>query len=101
MCHTIMNMHQPFRLHGKRALVTGGASGIGEQVCRVFSAAGASVVVADINLGQAQALAAQLPDAVALSCDVTNEESVRAAFGSLDRMDVLVKNAVIGRGGCV
>ena len=39
----------PFRLDGKRALVTGGASGIGEAICRVFTEAGASVLIADIN----------------------------------------------------
>lgn len=89
-------MHQPFRLEGKRALVTGGASGIGEQICRVFSNAGASIVVADIDRSRAEGLAAQLKDAVALECDVTSEESVRTALGSLDRLDILVNNAGIG-----
>ena len=42
-------MPVPFRLDGRRALVTGGASGIGEAVCRVLAAAGALVTIADID----------------------------------------------------
>ena len=86
----------PFRLDGRRAFVTGGASGIGEAVCRVFSRAGASVTVADIALDRAQALAAELPNASAVACDVTDEVSVREAFAGMDRLDVLVNNAGIG-----
>jgi 2-keto-3-deoxy-L-fuconate dehydrogenase len=86
----------PFRLDGKRALVTGGASGIGEAVCRVFSEAGASVIVADINKTQAEALATQLPNGSAVECDITDEGSVKTAFASLDRLDILVNNAGIG-----
>jgi 2-keto-3-deoxy-L-fuconate dehydrogenase len=86
----------PFRLDGKRALVTGGASGIGEAVCRVFSEAGASVIVADINKTQAEALATQLPNGSPVECDITDEGSVKTAFASLDRLDILVNNAGIG-----
>lgn len=89
-------MRQPFRLDGKRALVTGGASGIGEAICRTFSAAGASVFVSDINKPAAEALASQLPDATAVPCDVTDETSVKNAFASLPGLDVLVNNAGIG-----
>jgi NAD(P)-dependent dehydrogenase (short-subunit alcohol dehydrogenase family) len=100
MCRIIRNV-QPFRLTGKRAFVTGGASGIGEQVCRVFSSAGASIVVADIDLPRAEALARQLPDATGVRCDVTDEKSVEEAFRSLDRLDILVNNAGIGLVGGV
>jgi 2-keto-3-deoxy-L-fuconate dehydrogenase len=86
----------PFRLDGKRALVTGGASGIGEAVCRVFSEAGASVIVADINKTQAEALATQLSNGSPVECDITDEGSVKTAFASLDRLDILVNNAGIG-----
>ena len=91
----------PFRLDGKRALVTGGASGIGESVCRVFSDAGASVIVADINKAQAEALATQLPNGLSIECDITDESSVKAAFGSIGRLDILVNNAGIGLVGDV
>ena len=100
MCHIIRNV-QPFRLSGKRALVTGGASGIGEQICRVFSSAGASILVADIDLPRAQALAQELPDATGVACDVTDEKSVQEAFRSLGRLDILVNNAGIGLVGGV
>jgi NAD(P)-dependent dehydrogenase (short-subunit alcohol dehydrogenase family) len=91
----------PFRLDGKHALVTGGASGIGEAVCRVFSEAGASVIVADINKAQAEALAIQLPNGSSIECDITNEVSVKTAFGSIDKLDILVNNAGIGLVGDV
>src|SRR3954470_22369800 len=91
----------PFRLDGKRALVTGGASGIGEAICRVFAEAGASVIVADINKAQAEALVGQLPNASAVVCDITDENSVNAAFTGMDRLDVLVNNAGIGLVGSV
>jgi NAD(P)-dependent dehydrogenase (short-subunit alcohol dehydrogenase family) len=94
-------MNQPFRLEGRRALVTGGASGIGEAVCRVFSTAGASVVVSDINKSSAEALATELPNATAVVMDVTDEVSVRSVVQGLPGLDILVNNAGIGLVGGV
>ena len=92
---------QPFRLDGKIALVTGGASGIGEQITRVFTAAGASVIISDVNREKAEALAASLPGGRAIACDITNEDAVAAAFLPLDQLDILVNNAGIGLVGNV
>ena len=49
-----------YRLDGKFALVTGGASGIGAATCRELTRAGARVLVADLNVVAAQALASEL-----------------------------------------
>jgi 2-keto-3-deoxy-L-fuconate dehydrogenase len=94
-------MQPPFRLDGKTALVTGGASGIGEAICRVFSNAGASVIVADINKAQSDALASELGNASSVNCDIADETSVQQALASLDRLDILVNNAGIGLVGGV
>jgi 2-keto-3-deoxy-L-fuconate dehydrogenase len=94
-------MQGPFRLDGKKALVTGGASGIGEAVCRVFSNAGASVIVADINKAQAESLASELGEATASGCDITREDEVRNLLGALDKLDILVNCAGIGLVGSV
>jgi NAD(P)-dependent dehydrogenase (short-subunit alcohol dehydrogenase family) len=94
-------MQQPFRLDGRIALVTGGSSGIGAAICRCFSAAGASIVVSDINKAAAEQLAAELPGSRAAVCDVTDESSVRAAIGSVEKIDVLVNCAGIGLVGGV
>ncbi|HTP36255.1 MAG TPA: SDR family NAD(P)-dependent oxidoreductase, partial [Candidatus Acidoferrales bacterium] len=56
----------PFRLDSRRALVTGGASGIGEATCRALTAAGATVTIVDLDRARAESLAAQLPGAAAL-----------------------------------
>ncbi|MHB1023899.1 MAG: SDR family NAD(P)-dependent oxidoreductase [Acidobacteriaceae bacterium] len=89
----------PFRLDGKRALVTGGASGIGEATCRMLAQAGASVIIADISRERAAALASELPNASALVLDITQPEEVQKAFQSLGDLDILVNNAGIGHVG--
>ena len=85
-----------FELNGRVALVTGGASGIGEAVCRVFAAAGAEVLIVDIDTQRGEALRAQLPKARVLGCDITDESAVKRLFSSLQKLDILVNNAGIG-----
>ncbi|WP_446742180.1 SDR family NAD(P)-dependent oxidoreductase [Silvibacterium acidisoli] len=89
---------EAFRLDGKYALVTGGASGIGEATCRELARAGAVVYVADINLEKAKELASQLPNAKALHMDVTDISSVEAA-AKIEQLDILVNNAGIAHVG--
>jgi NAD(P)-dependent dehydrogenase (short-subunit alcohol dehydrogenase family) len=66
------------RIEGAAAIVFGGASGLGEATARKLAAGGAEVVIADLNEGRADALAAEL-GATALACDVTDSDSVTAA----------------------
>jgi len=90
---------EPFRLDGKHALVTGGASGIGEATCKELARAGAAVIVADLNLEKAQLLASSLPGARATHVDVTKRESIDTVAGQLDQLDILVNNAGIAHVG--
>lgn len=90
-----------FRLDDRVALVTGGASGIGEAICRSFSDAGAEVLVCDVDRVRAEALADELPGAKAFVCDITDESSVQRVFDEIQSLDVLVNNAGIGLVGGV
>ena len=93
---------QPFRLDGRHALVTGGASGIGEATVKELVRAGAFVWIADINLAAAEALAASLRlRRRHLHLDVTSPDSIAAARARLDRLDILVNNAGIGHVGSI
>ena len=85
-----------FNLSGKVALVTGGASGIGESTCRALAAAGASVTITDVDRARADALASELPGASVLMLDITDEPAVRDAFSNVKQLDILVNNAGIG-----
>ena len=88
-------------LAGKVAIVTGGASGLGRAMVERFAAAGAAVVVADVNEERGEALAAELGDAAAFTAtDVADADQMQAAvdtaverFGGLH---VMVNNAGIG-----
>jgi 2-keto-3-deoxy-L-fuconate dehydrogenase len=90
-----------FRLDGRHALVTGGASGIGEATVKELVRAGAFVWIADINMPAAEALANAVGSAKALRLDVTSLESIAAAVGRLERLDILVNNAGIGHVGSI
>ena len=91
----------PFQLNQRRALVTGGASGIGEATVRELVGAGAFVFIADVNLAAAQALAAIVGGAQAIALDVTSEDSVDAAARKLGALDILVNNAGVGHVGSI
>jgi NAD(P)-dependent dehydrogenase (short-subunit alcohol dehydrogenase family) len=90
-----------FRLAGRRALVTGGASGIGESTVKELVRAGAFVWVADINLAAAERLAASAGSAKAIPLDVTNPDSIAKAVGEVGKLDILVNNAGIGHVGSI
>ncbi|MEL6885436.1 MAG: glucose 1-dehydrogenase [Pseudomonadota bacterium] len=86
------------QLDGKTALVTGGASGFGDGIARAFAAAGARVMVADINGDGAQAVAESI-GGHACQVDVSNGTSVQAmadtALTTFGHLDILVNNAGI------
>lgn len=99
-------MNEPtntFGLHGKVALVTGAARGLGAQTAEALARAGARVVVSDIRLEAAQATAARIRElggeALALEHDVTHEADWEAVLAEVittcGGLDVLVNNAGI------
>ena len=91
------------QLDGRRAIVTGGASGIGRATAELLAAEGAVVVIADLDLAGAEAVATGIRDAggqaLALACDVTRDEDCRravdAATGEPGGLDILVTCAGI------
>lgn len=88
-------------LKGSVALVTGGASGLGEACVRRLVAGGASVIIADINADRGQSLAAELgANAGFAKTNVANEEdaqqAVKQAVDSFGRLNILINCAGIG-----
>ena len=94
-------MNVLFRLDGKTALITGGASGIGEATVRRFAAQGASVIIVDLDEARAAALCSELPGSRYHICDISNEAAVKAVFEEIPALDILVNNAGIGHVGTV
>ncbi len=89
------------RLNSRTAIITGGASGIGRATALLFGEHGANVVVADVDPGGAERVAAEVQAqgaaAVGLALDVTSSDAVEAAVNEAVRrfgtLDVLVNSA--------
>jgi 2-keto-3-deoxy-L-fuconate dehydrogenase len=97
----------PFDLTGKVALVTGGASGIGESVALLLARQGAQLCVLDRDAAGAERVVAQIRagggQALSLPCDVSSASEVAHSFRALaegpGRLDILVNNAGIAHIG--
>ena len=93
------------RLAGKYAVVTGGGSGIGRATSRRLAAEGAHVTIFEARLDAGEAVANEIRTAggatAVVVCDVTKTDAMRAAFASLERLDLLVNNAGVASVGNV
>lgn len=92
------------RLKGKTAVVTGGASGIGEATSRLFVKEGANVVIADLNEDKGKKLAGELgQSSIYMNVNVTEEKQIAAMFSEAESkfgsVDILINNAGIGSQG--
>lgn len=92
-----MNM---FDLTGQTAIITGAATGIGEAIAERLARAGATVVVADLDIEGARTVASRLGrDAFAVKTDVADTDSIRRTveevLGNTGRIDILINNAGI------
>ncbi len=93
------------RLAGKHALVTGGGSGIGRAIARRLAGEGAQVTILEFKTEAGESTAAEIRAAggaaSVIAADVSNTESMRAAFASVEKLNVLVNNAGIAHVGNV
>lgn len=91
-----------FPLRGDVAVVTGGASGIGEAIVQAYAAKGARVAVVDVQREAAEGLAARLgPEHRGFGCDVADPTAVEAVAAAVlehfSRVDILVNSAGVAR----
>ena len=90
-------------LQDRVAIITGGASGLGEAACVLFAKEGAKVVIADFNIEAAHRLAEKITDnngeALAVKVDVSDRESidnmVQTVIDTYGQIDILINNAGI------
>lgn len=102
-----MDPNSFFDLKNKTAIVTGGGNGIGKGACETLAAYGANVVVSDLKLEDAEAVASGITKkggkATAVACNVMKDEDlqkvVSTAVDTYGSLEILVNNAGGGGGG--
>jgi gluconate 5-dehydrogenase len=99
-------MKNPFDLSGRRALVTGGGSGLGFAIARALAESGARVIINGRDRAKLESAAAKLAqaglDSETAPFDVTQTGAVAASVAALERdapIDILVNNAAVNRRG--
>lgn len=101
------NVEKLFDLTGKVAIVTGAGDGIGKGCAEILASAGASVVVSDLKIDKAQAVADEINEAggkaAAVECNVLDfndlKKVVDFAVKNYGTVNILVNNAGLGGGG--
>ncbi|HIG24999.1 MAG TPA: SDR family oxidoreductase [Acidimicrobiia bacterium] len=90
-----------FRLDDRVVIITGASSGLGERFARVVAGVGAKVVLAARRVDRLEHLAAELPDALAVPCDLSApgapQNLIDAALTHYGQIDVVINNAGISR----
>src|SRR5690625_4873065 len=85
------------KLEGKIAIITGGASGIGEKMTHLFVDEGATVIAADINEEGLQNIESQHERITGLKLDVSSEEDWQELVDKVEKdfgkIDILINNA--------
>ena len=103
----VMEIKSLFDLSGKVAVVTGGADGIGKGCCDILAAAGASVVVSDLNADKAKVVTdgfvAAGGKAIPVTCNVLQDADlvnlIDTTVKTFGTVNILVNNAGLGGGG--
>ena len=98
-----MNVKEMFDLSGEKAIVTGAARGLGEQMSLALAEAGADVAVVDVNIDAGHRVAEHIRDigrdSIAIKADVTKvadvENMVKVAKDRFGKIDILINNAGI------
>lgn len=92
-----------FRLDGKVAAITGGGSGIGRAVVKLFAQQGATVHIIDLSEQNAQQVLAEIEGSNAFihTCDISNQQHVNEVFSKISGLNILVNNAGIAHVGNV
>ncbi|WP_348823718.1 SDR family NAD(P)-dependent oxidoreductase [Flavobacterium aestuarii] len=94
-----------FSLKNKKAIITGGGSGIGKAISILFAKHGAEVHILELSLESAQSTAGEITsngDKVFVhACNVANQQEVITAFEKIGNIDILVNNAGIAHVGRV
>lgn len=98
-------MSEIFNLSGKRAVVTGGGSGIGKAICYQIAQAGGEVIVLDFDekLGEETVVKIKSVGGMAdfIRCDVSDYDSVHVSFQKVGTLNILINNAGIAHIGNV
>lgn len=96
-----MSVLDLFKLHGKTAIVTGGAVGLGAQISKGFAEAGANIVICSRKIESCETMSKKLKKmgtrSLAIECDVTNPSDVKKVVEltqeKFGKIDILVNNS--------